>query len=312
MTDFPHIPAETQKQDYISKLWELLRAQPIPAPRVVRAAEEDHGDYMVESLELGYAGTMVRGFLTRPKATGRHPAILYAHAHGRRYDIGAGELLDGRAALRGPLGPVFARAGFVTLCIDMPCFGARSGVSEDALVKQTLWRGHTVMGQMLSELSGALSYLNTRPDVDAERIGAFGISMGATHAYMLAGLDARIKAVAHLCCYADFETLIDLDHHDLHGHYLTIPGFSQATSVGQIAGLVAPRPQLICNGTDDPLTPPSAIARAYRETEAAYQASGSPENLRYIAYPDTGHTETDAMRDEVMAFFATHLGQAKA
>lgn len=312
MTHIPPLQPEMHKQDYISKLWELLCAQPAPAPQVIRATEEDHGDYVVETLDLDYAGTSIRGFLTRPKATGRHPAMLYAHAHGRRYDIGAAELLDGRAALRGPLGPVFARAGFVTLCIDMPCFGTRSGVSEDALVKQTLWRGHTVMGQMLSELSGALSYLCARSDVDAERIGAFGISMGATHAYMLAGLDARIKAVAHLCCYADFETLIDLDHHDLHGHYLTIPGFSHATSVGQIAGLVAPRPQLICNGADDPLTPPAAIARAYRETEAAYQASGSPENLRYIAYPDTGHTETDAMRDEVMAFFATHLGQAKA
>lgn len=291
----------------ISELWQLFRGKPRIIDTVAFIAEHHHNDHVVEQILLHCDGAAIRGFVTRPKATGRHPAILYAHAHGRRYDIGASELVDGRAALQGPLGPQLAKAGYVSLCIDMPTFGDRAQPGEDALVKAALWRGTTLMGQMLGELSAALDYLAGRDDVDATSIGAFGISMGATHSYMLAALDRRISAVGHLCCYADFETLIDLGHHDLHGHYLTVPDFCAATSVGRIAGQIAPRPQLICNGADDPLTPPLAIQRALEETVAAYAQVGAAQNLSCHVYDGVGHVETPQMRHEVLQFFARHL-----
>lgn len=289
----------------ITELWRLFRSRPIGVQSVSLIEEVDHDDHVAETLLLQCGGTPIRGFVTRPKATGRHPAILYAHAHGRRYDIGARELIDGRAALQGPLGPALARAGYVSICIDMPAFGDRAQPGEDALVKAALWRGTTLMGQMLGELSGALDILASREDVDASRIGAFGISMGATHAYMLAALDPRIAAVAHLCCFADFETLVELGHHDLHGHYLTVPSFFDNASVGRIAGMIAPRPQLICNGSDDPLTPPLAIERALRQARTAYL--GYARRLQCVVYSGVGHVETEDMRSEVIAFFARHL-----
>jgi dipeptidyl aminopeptidase/acylaminoacyl peptidase len=45
--------------------------------------------------------------------------------------------------------------------------------------------------------------LERAPGVDAGRIGAMGLSMGATHAYWLAALDDRVAAVAHLCAFAE-------------------------------------------------------------------------------------------------------------
>ncbi len=48
--------------------------------------------------------------------------------------------------------------------------------------------------------------------------------------------------------------------HDLHGIYLTIPGLLEVAGNGEIAGLIAPRPQLICIGDRDPH--PSACLRA--------------------------------------------------
>ena len=59
---------------------------------------------------LDYAGS--RGLLLEPGGEGPAPAILYIHAHGSRYDIGAREVVDGRDALAGPMGPELARAGF--------------------------------------------------------------------------------------------------------------------------------------------------------------------------------------------------------
>ena len=66
----------------------------------------------------------VRGIVTRPlEVAGRAPGILYMHAHGNWFDIGANELLAGDPAIKTPLGPVFAREGYVSLCLELPLFG---------------------------------------------------------------------------------------------------------------------------------------------------------------------------------------------
>ncbi|HEV7304677.1 alpha/beta hydrolase family protein [Ensifer sp.] len=282
---------------------------------VLEACEtEDRGSHSVERLRFRSLrnGAEIRGLLTRPSGTGdRRPAILYAHAHGGRYEIGASELLEGRPALLGPPGPLLAEHGFVTLCIDMPTFGERSIVTESAAAKAALWYGRTLFGQMLAEQRAALDWLSSRADVDAGRIGMTGISMGATLSYFLAALDERIAAIAHLCCYADFASLVETGAHDRHGHYLTIPGLLSETSTGAIAGLVAPRPQLICVGLDDPLTPPRALELAYAETHAAYRAAGAEEALSLLTEPGVGHVETASMRDAVLAFLGHHLGARK-
>jgi dienelactone hydrolase len=269
----------------------------------------DAGGHIVERLifETGY-GEAVRGLLARPKGKARSPAILYIHAHGARYDIGAAELLDGRPALQGPLGSVFAGMGYATLAIDMPGFGGRAGCTESDLAKARLWQGKSLAGQMLGEQAAALDWLTTQPFVDASRIGCFGISMGATLGYWLAAVDERIAALAHLCCYADFATLIELGAHNLHGIYLTIPGLLNIASNGEIAGLVAPRPQLICIGNLDPLTPPLAVDRALAQTRAAYEQAGAADRLIVHREADTGHQESLEMHRAVLDFFRRNLG----
>jgi dienelactone hydrolase len=290
------------------RLWQLLGDQAEPPPQIVSTDTESRYGYGIERLRLRMqSGETVRGIVTRPASGAeRLPAILYLHSHGGHYEVGADELLNGQDYI-GALGPVFAVAGYVTLCIDMPLFGQRRQFTESALSKALLWRGKTLMGQMLAELSGALGYLADRPDVDAGRIGGFGMSMGCTHAFMLAALDDRLKAVAHLCCFADYELMIRSGAHEGHGHYMTIPGLVAEMSTGEICGAVAPRPQLICIGEADVLTPPDAVAQARLETEAAYRHAGCPEQLEIFTEPGIGHQETPAMREKVLAFFSRTL-----
>lgn len=293
----------------VARLKELLVFEDLSLT-LVESRTEFHEGHVIERLQFRLSdGTPVRGFLTRPsKASVRPgPAIVYAHAHGGRYDIGASELIDGRPALLDAPGPVLAGEGYVTLCIDMPTFGERADATEDAAAKAALWHGKTLFGQMVSEQAAALSWLSMRPEVDPARIGITGISMGATLAYFLAAVDPRVKAAAHLCCYADFATLVRTGAHNRHGHYLTVPGLLRETSIGEIAGFVAPRPQLICVGWDDPLTPPEAVDIAFGETEAAYLKAEALGALVFLPEAGVGHRETPAMRRAVLSFFKGYL-----
>lgn len=287
-----------------TRLRELIGlAEPPVALR--SAAIERRDGYVVEHLRLELGGLEVRGILTRPEAAGPHPAILYGHSHGGKYEIGAAELLEGREYLLEPLGPVFARAGYVTLCIDMPIFGERATVKESAAAKALLWYGRSLFSEMLGDHAAALTYLASRPDVDPRRIGAFGISMGCTLSYWLAALDERIAATAHLCCFADQREMIRLGAHDGHGIYMTVPGLLNEADAGSIAALVAPRPQLICIGEADSLTPPEAVAIAWAGASAGYAAA--PDGLRMVSEPGVGHQETPRMREAMLAFFAKTL-----
>lgn len=277
-----------------------------PAIALLSSTHEAADGYVIEYLRLRLGDIEIRGILTRPTDNSRSlPAILYGHSHGGGYGIGARELLDGREYLLDPLGPALARAGYVTLCIDMPVFGERATVSENFAAKALLWHGQSLFGQMLSDHAAALTYLASRDDVDADRIGAFGISMGCVLSYWLAAMDTRIAAVAHLCCFADFRTMIELGAHDGHGIYLTVPGLLREADGGTIAALIAPRPQLVCIGEADTLTPPQAVAQAWAELEPAY--AGQRDRLELVSEPGVGHRETARMRHAALAFFARHL-----
>lgn len=60
---------------------------------------------------------------------------------------------------------------------------------------------------MFDELR-AMDYLASRPDVDDQRLGALGMSMGSTKAWWLAALDARARLYMEVCCLTDYEELI--------------------------------------------------------------------------------------------------------
>jgi dienelactone hydrolase len=267
--------------------------------------EEQHDGYVLETLDLLIDGAHVRGLLTRPDTPGKHPAILYAHSHGGVYTIGADELLQGRDYLLDPpLGPLFAKAGYVTLCIDLPCFGKRATVSESYAAKALLWYDRALICEMLGDQQAALSYLIARDDVDPHRVGAFGISMGCTLSYWLAAVDERIAAVAHLCCFADMRTMIQLGAHDGHGIYMVVPGLLDEADAGAIGALITPRPQLVCIGEADKLTPLPAFEMAWHEMAQAYVGY---DTLSVVREPGVGHQETPRMRQAVFEFFARHL-----
>ena len=242
----------------------------------------------------------------RPEGRGPFPAVLYCHAYGGDYRLGRRELLEGSRFLQEPgYGIALAAMGFASLCIDMTGFGDRQWEGRESAVSKSLaWWGRSLFALMLDDLSLALGYLANRDDVDAGRIYTLGLSMGAAHAYWLAALDNRVAGCAHMCMLADILPMIGSGAHDSHGHYLTVPGLLQVAETGDIAGLIAPRPQIVCHGAKDHLTPEAARVPATGRLAAAYDAAGAPEALVSVLDPEAGHQESAPMRVAVLDFLA--------
>lgn len=250
-------------------------------------------------------GDRVTG-LCLPSRTGA--TVLYCHAHGGRYGIGKTELISGRPALLGPYLPLFVERGWGVLCLDMPCFGARTQMDENATAKARLWHGRTLFGQMLGEQRAGFDWLTTQPDVTPDKIAVMGISMGGTLAWWLAALGLPVRAAVSMCCFADMARLIETGVHDGHGNYMTVPRLLTLGSTGDVCGLAAPTPLLHCVGFGDWSTPKAAYLRAKSDLEAAYARQGAEANLQFHEAEEPGHEETPAMREAVLRFLDDHLG----
>jgi dienelactone hydrolase len=293
------------------ELYRLLGDLP-PKDRAVSAkvvGVESIGDIVCEHLLLDLNGLEpVPAYIVKPSGASRPlPAILFNHSHGGNYEIGKRELLDGRAYMAAPsYAHDLTRCGYAVLCIDHWAFGERRGRTESSIFKQMLWEGRALWGMMVYDSLKAVDYLLTRDDVDPNRIGTLGMSMGSTMAWWLAALDPRIRVCIDLCCLTDFHALIETGQLDAHGVYYYVPSLLKHFTTAQINALIAPRPHLALAGTRDALTPAAGLDRIDEQLKRTYTAHGADEAWKLLRY-DVAHQETSEMRGEVLRWLEQWL-----
>ena len=126
--------------------------------------------------------------------------------------------------------------------------------------------GYTPAGVEAWNCIRALDYLETRPEVDRERMGATGRSGGGAYSWWIAALDDRIKAAAPVA--GDHRPAQSRDRWRgrralrLHVH----PRTSHRWDYAQVAALVAPRPLLIANTDSDNIFPLDGVLRVHDKT----------------------------------------------
>ncbi len=104
-------------------------------------------------------------------------------------------------------------------------FGERSHATEADTFKAMLWQGQVLWGMMVYDSLRALDFLTARPDVDPQRVGTLGMSMGSTMAWWLAALDTRLKVTVDINCLTDFQALLAENGLSRHGLYYFVPDF---------------------------------------------------------------------------------------
>ena len=79
----------------------------------------------------------------------------------------------------------FCAAGFIVLVFDYRHYGSSDGVP----------RNHLVPHEQQQDIRNGISWLRAQPEVDADNIGGWGISLGGVHMLYLGAFDRRLKAV---------------------------------------------------------------------------------------------------------------------
>jgi cephalosporin-C deacetylase-like acetyl esterase len=296
------------------ELWGLLGDLPERREPVATAQKrEQHAGYTLEHLELELNGIQpVPALMLIPdNIKTPAPGMIYIHWHGGDYNVGKMELLQGTRAMKA-YAPVYAEKGIVALAIDSWCFGERAPYPEEGrrgeedTFKEMLWKGQVLFGMMLFDEWQALNYLCSRPEIDTDRIGAFGISMGSTKAWWLAALDERIKLCIDLCCLTDFESLIADKGLHRHGIYYYVPNLLKRFDTAGINELIVPRPRLSLNGRQDSLTPPLGVEKVRDYLLPLYEQYGRKEDCRIELF-DCPHQELPEMRAIVLQWLDQYL-----
>lgn len=234
------------------------------------------------------------------------PAIVVAPGHGA-----SGKASDFLFA------STFARNGFAVLSYDPIGQGERLQYPDPAHPGQSLATRPTgehgeaglqptLVGDAVARYYGirAVDYLQSRPEVDPNRIGAFGCSGGGAMTALLGALDPRIKAIGTACYITSFDTLLpSIGPQDAEQ---SIPGFiASGLDFPDWVELAAPRPYAIIATTED-MFPFAGVQATEAEARRFYGLFHADANLEFLTGPGH-HGNLGPILPRIVTFFLKHL-----
>jgi fermentation-respiration switch protein FrsA (DUF1100 family) len=188
-----------------------------------------------------------------------------------------------------------------------------SVVTYNSRARATSGGDYVTLGVLeTQDLLSIIGYAVGRKDVDANRIGVLGISMGAAIAILGAAKDKRIRAVVDDSGFSDAPRVIAASFE----HFIHLPAFPFAPITIAIAnsragidvnrvrpmdviGEISPRPLLVIHETDDFVVP---VDNSLRNFAAARQ----PKELWLVPGKEHGRAHTVARSEyekKVTTFF---------
>jgi dienelactone hydrolase len=185
-------------------------------------------------------------------------------------------------------------------------FNRRAGASEPLVGRTIYSAGFTWSGVMFTDDVRTVDYLVTRPEVDPDRIGCVGLSVGGLRSCHLAALDDRIKAAVVVGWMASYPAQLKSHIRHTIGFTKLVPGLMQHLDYPDVAALAIPSALLAINGSKDGLFDLDGVRGCFAKLSACYAKAGVPEKFRGRLY-DTPHEFNAEMQQEAWEWLARWL-----
>ncbi|MBC8471132.1 MAG: prolyl oligopeptidase family serine peptidase [Planctomycetes bacterium] len=301
---------ENKRLKYRKQLFEMLSLDPLPEKTDLKAVitgTVEHEEFIVENIHFqSMPGLYVTGNLYVPRNIEKPaPAILYVCGHGptKKNNISYGNKVSYQRHAAW-----FARHGYVCLIIDTLQMGEIEAIHHGTYRYDMWWwnsRGYTSAGVEAWNCIRSLDYLQTRKEVDKNRIGVTGRSGGGAYSWWIAALDDRIKAAVPVA------GITDLQNHVVDG---CVEGHCDCMYIVNtyrwnypiVAALVAPRPLLISNSDKDTIFPLDGVVRVHEKVREIYRLYDADDKLG-LQITEGPHKDTQELRIHAFVWFNRFL-----
>lgn len=262
----------------------------------------DKGSYTIEKLAFeSFPKVYVTGNLYLPKQRkGKVPAIIYVCGHA--YSPHGDKTAYQRHGIS------FAKNGYACLILDSiqiaEVYGMHHGVAYQEM-DEWYSRAYSPAGVEVWNAMRAIDYLETRPEIDASKIGMTGRSGGAAMTLFTAPVDPRVKVAAPIMGISTYEEHVRAGTERRHCDCMFPINFLLHDMV-HLSALIAPRPLLVAHGKLDLLFPVPGYTAVEQMMQALFQSYGKPEAFQNLVV-DTEHKDSDFLREQALRWFDRFL-----
>jgi dienelactone hydrolase len=178
------------------------------------------------------------------------------------------------------------KRGLMAICVEQRSLGTRGENLQEKkatsgchdAVMHALMLGRTVAAERVHDVACALTYLKSRPEADATRLGVMGNSGGGTITLFSAILP-EISLAMPSCAFSTYAGSIMSIYHCGDNY---IPRILQFMESADVAGLYAPRPLVIVAGKDDEIFPVDSVREAFAGVQRIYDAAGASDKVKLV------------------------------
>lgn len=235
-----------------------------------------------------------------PAGEGRRPAVLCVHGHWR----GAKQDPTVQARCIG-----LAKLGFFVLVVDAFGAGERGigtalGEYHGEMTAATLWPvGLPLSGLQVYENMRAVDYLQSRPEVDPDRIGITGASGGGNQTMYAGAFDDRFRCVVPTCSVGTYQAYLGAACCLCE----VVPSAMTYTEEWAVLGLVAPRALMVISATADAFQfSVGEAAKSLAKAQQVFELYGKAGSVRHAVF-ESKHDYNQPMREAMYGWMTRHL-----